>query len=45
MLLTGGQSADAAPAGDLLEQALGTARNLGLGSIERQALELLHECR
>jgi len=44
LLLAGGRSADAAPARDLLEQALGTARNLGLG-IERRALELLQECR
>jgi DNA-binding SARP family transcriptional activator len=45
MLLTRGQSPDAARARDLLGQALGTARDTGLGSIERQAVELLQECR
>jgi hypothetical protein len=45
MLLTGGRSADPARARDLLGQALVTARSLGLGSIERQGVGLLRECR
>jgi hypothetical protein len=43
MLLTRGRSVDAGPARDLLQQALDIARNLGLGSVERQALGLLQK--
>jgi hypothetical protein len=45
MLLTRGEPADAARARDLLGQALEIARPLGLGSVKRQAVGLLQECR
>jgi DNA-binding SARP family transcriptional activator len=41
LLLSRGRSADAARARDLLEQALVTARGLGLATIERKAVNLL----
>ena len=39
----GVQASGGARARDLLEQALGTALHLGLGSIERQAVGLLQK--
>lgn len=41
MLLTRGQSADAARASDLSGQALETARELGLANVERRAVALM----
>jgi len=41
MLLTRRQASDAERANELLRQALATARELGLGNVERRAVELL----
>jgi class 3 adenylate cyclase/tetratricopeptide (TPR) repeat protein len=42
MLLTRGQAGDVERGRELLGQALATARDLGLGNVERQAVALLH---
>jgi hypothetical protein len=44
MLLTRRQRGDVARARELLGQALDTARDLGLGAVERRAVALFQEC-